>query len=243
MKNCKHYNNKLQIFAQCCYKYYDCTECHNELNDHKLYRSSIKKIKCIDCNFENKISNKCENCNIQFAKTYCNICNIWCNKINDMHHCNYCGVCKYGKKEDMFHCFECNICFLNCIKDKHVCNIDNCSICLENLYSSNEVLSLLKCNHIFHKKCLHELIKNTDKSKKIPSCSICKRSAVLYQNYESIFDKNIEKYPMLEYYKNYKANILCNDCNNNSITKYHKTYNKCLHCKSYNTSIIKIFKS
>jgi hypothetical protein len=46
-------------------------------------------------------------------------------------------------------------------KIKHF-NIEECSICLEDLNEYNKMIKL-KCNHIFHKNCLYEWSKNSNK--------------------------------------------------------------------------------
>lgn len=245
-KKCTHYENCLQVFAKCCNKYYDCHLCHNEQNNHKLNRKLIKKIKCVNCTTENDVGNKCKGCNIEFAKNFCNICNVWCNKYKDIYHCYDCGFCRVGKRENYYHCNKCNLCLsLNCI-DSHNCeNIDksdNCPLCLSGLHNADSGILILKCNHFIHEKCLDEIIKNTDKSKKIPCCLLCKKSVVNFLKYESIFDKNIKDYELPCIYQKWTTNILCNDCCVKSTVKYHTTYHKCQGCKSYNTTIIGVNK-
>jgi len=61
-KNCSHYKNKVQIYANCCDKYYDCRLCHNEENNHVIRYGEHKKAKCIKCDTENDITTHCKNC-------------------------------------------------------------------------------------------------------------------------------------------------------------------------------------
>lgn len=253
IRNCSHFNNNLQIFANCCNKYYDCHMCHNESNNHRFQTYKIKKIKCINCNTENNLSNQCYNCKINFAEKFCNLCNIWTK--DEFTHCSLCKVCVYGKKHKLYHCKKCNNCINIKKKLTHLCkeiNIDNnelknelkedCPICLEEiLIESDQSLKLL-CNHHLHKSCYKQLIKNTNINKKIPRCTLCKKSIVSIKDYETIFDKKILENPMDSYYKNWETNITCNDCLTKSKINYHNIYHKCNNCNSYNTDILYIEK-
>lgn len=251
-KNCKHFKNNLQIFANCCNKYYDCHLCHNDNNDHKFYTYKIKKIKCINCNSENNFSNQCYNCKINFAEKFCNLCNIWSS--DKFTHCSLCKICIHGKKHKLHHCTKCNICVNVKFKLTHKCKeelkeetkeeqkTEDCPICLEKiLIESNECLKLL-CSHHLHKNCYELLIKNTNINKKIPRCTLCKKSIVSIKDYETIFDKKILENPVDNYYKKWKSNISCNDCLTKSKINYHNHYNKCINCNSYNTDIMSIEK-
>ena len=73
----------------------------------------------------------------------------------------------------------------------------------------------VKCLHTIHDNCLKELIKSTDKTKKIPCCTLCKMSVVNFNKYELLFDNYCRESSMSYYYSNWKNNILCNDCNKN----------------------------
>ena len=246
IKKCTHYKNNVQVFARCCNKYYDCHLCHNEQNDHKMSRKKICKVICVNCNCENPPINNCIDCNITFGKKNCNICNIWCDNVESMYHCNECGICRKGNKNDFYHCKKCDMCFSIANKDSHNCeryNMDDeCTICLNKLYSGNDSTMLLDCKHLIHSKCLNELIDKTDKSKCIPCCTLCKKSVVDIKKYEKKFDKYILENPLPTFYNNWKTEILCNDCCEKSTTKFHTHFHKCMKCKSYNTSKINIIK-
>ena len=244
IKKCTHYENNIQVYAKCCNKYYDCHLCHNEENNHKFNRYSLNKIKCTDCSTENNLGNTCIECKVTFAKNHCNVCNIWCSKLNNMYHCNDCGICRMGKKEDFFHCNKCNMCLsVNC-KDSHNCgNIsmdEDCPICLDKIFNSGKDIILLKCSHLIHDLCLKAHIKSCDQNDKIAGCTLCKKSVVKFSSYESKFDKYIQNYPMPDHYKNWTTDILCNDCCVKSNVKYHSKHHKCIGCKSYNTSIVNV---
>jgi len=239
-KKCNHFSNKIQIYASCCNKFYDCHLCHNEQEvDHKITRKYIKKIKCVECFSENEICNKCNSCNIQFGKNYCKICKIWCSKLDSTFHCDTCNSCHIGIKENFFHCDICNICLSNNCKDNHTCKYldknSNCPICLDQIFNKLDGIKLLDCDHMIHKKCLDEIFKDASLKNKIPQCPICKKSASKYTKYTEQFDKYVLDNPMNNYYNKWQSEILCNDCCEKSIVKYHKEYLKCKKCTSYNT--------
>lgn len=58
------------------------------------------------------------------------------------------------------------------IKFKETFNYKNCSICLED-FESNILVSKLKCDHIYHEKCISEWIslKNDISKVKCPNCN------------------------------------------------------------------------
>jgi hypothetical protein len=44
-----------------------------------------------------------------------------------------------------------------------------CSICLDNVNSFDDILSVTRCNHIFHKNCLNKWSKNNNNC---PNCRV-----------------------------------------------------------------------
>jgi RING finger/CHY zinc finger protein 1 len=245
-QKCHHYDNNLEIYAECCGKFFSCNKCHNEICSNKMYNVDIKKIRCRNCKTIGFPGKECSTCKIPFAKNICLKCNIWCNKIGDMYHCEKCNCCRKGNECDYFHCNKCDLCLSNNCMDNHVCfkydRKTDCPICLEKIFKSGDDIILLKCNHLLHKNCFNELIKSADERKVIPQCTLCKKSAVNVKQYENRYDNHVNKYPMPEYYKNWKSEILCNDCCCKSTVCYHKDYQKCYECKSYNTSTLNIIK-
>ena len=160
-------------------EYYTCRLCHNEDKNHILDRYNIKNIKCKKCDVIQKPSNKCNNdkCNIEFGKYYCKICNLWDSTENkDIYHCDSCKICRVGKKEDYIHCPKCNLCITkeNFKNDNHKCIVNGghsiCPICSENLFTSTNSISILRCGHCIHVECLQEYTKHNY------NCPICKKS-------------------------------------------------------------------
>ena len=133
-------------------------------------------------------------------------------------------------QEDTFHCQNCGICVNG--KD-HKCifkNIQNssCSICLEDLFDSREQIHVPKCGHAIHVNCFQNYIKTNYK------CPMCKKS--LY-DINSIIEAEVNRTIMHpDLIKD--VDILCNDCEEKSICKFHIIAMKCSNCGSYNTSQI-----
>jgi uncharacterized CHY-type Zn-finger protein len=248
-KSCEHFINNVQIFAPCCNKYYNCIKCHNNNEKHILNSKDINIIKCQNCNFDNNLGNKCSNCNIIFSNYNCLKCKIWAYKKNEIYHCDDCGKCKIGDKNLFYHCHGCNLCLSKNTKHKHIYTCQNkeknsdCPICLEKIFMNNEGAFLLRCNHFIHKNCYNEFIKHNESTKKILSCSLCKKSIKNPINFEKEYDLLYMNNPIDEYYKNWKSNIHCNDCNKKCDVKYHYNYHKCISCKSYNTSVLNVIKT
>jgi len=120
---------------------------------------------------------------------------------------------------------------------------DNCPICLNLIYDQKHEAVMLMCNHVIHKKCLDELTNSMLQNKKIPCCTVCKKTTTNPLRYEDKYDKYIKDAPMPEYYKNWKTDILCNDCCEKTTVKYHMDYHKCAKCRSYNTSKVNVIKN
>ena len=167
---CDHYNKKCSNFYfECCDKYSSCHRCHEE--EHKcevLPPRKVTSIECNECNTRQIPSNKCINCEIEFAKSFCLVCCIWTEK--DIIHCDKCGICRVGK--EIFHCDDCNMCFNQ--KD-HDCKHENfdkvCPFCLEStFYSQYESTKVSNCTHTFHRNCLEEAFKNN-----ILNCPLCRK--------------------------------------------------------------------
>jgi RING finger and CHY zinc finger domain-containing protein 1 len=240
---CEHYKRKCKLIMPCCNKAFSCRICHdNEMYDynndykkaHKLgnNRFNIKEIICQFCSTRQKKSNKCVNCNIIFGNYFCNICNLYDDIDKQQFHCNKCGICRVGGRENFKHCDNCNLCIG--INTDHKCSkLGKCSICLEDLQTSRQPLYFLKCNHTLHYNCFKEYIKTNYK------CPLCSKSIVDMTSHFSILDQHIQNTPLPDEYTNKFVDILCNDCNKYSNTKFHFIGLKCSLCNSYNTKQIK----
>jgi len=249
ISNCSHNNNDCLIYAKCCNKYYECFLCHDENNSHTVSRSMISNLLCKKCNTKNEIGNECSNCKIKFAEKYCLICKIWSNEIKDLYHCHDCDSCCIGKKENFFHCHTCKICLSNSCKESHKCNIisktADCSICLDKIFDKKSDIKILNCSHMLHQKCYESLVSSSLSHKSICKCTICKKSIFLPKDQESKYDNYVKDHIMPDYYKDWKAEILCNDCCCKNTVKYHSDYMKCgnTDCRSYNVTKLNIIKT
>jgi RING finger/CHY zinc finger protein 1 len=230
---------------ECCSENEICNKCSFSQAPTTFGKSSGSPSEILDIGrpeewrYPSPTGSHCTTCNIQFAKNYCTICKIWCSKIESFFHCDICDCCHIGIKENFFHCNTCKICLSNNCKDNHICKYldkkSNCPICLDKIFNKIDAIKLLDCNHMIHKKCLDEIFKDASLKNKIPQCPICKKSASKYTKYTEKFDKYVLENQMNYYYNKWKSEILCNDCCEKSIVKYHKDYLKCEKCTSYNT--------
>ena len=247
--NCPHNESNCYIYAKCCRKYYECFICHDENNSHTVTRSMISNLKCKKCYSENAIGNECKDCNITFGEKHCLICKIWCNKIKDLYHCYDCDSCCIGKKENYFHCHSCKICLSKSCKDNHKCNLISknaeCPICLEKIFDKKSDIKILNCSHMLHQNCYESLVHSSSSQNSICKCTICKKSIFLPIDQEEKYDKYVNDHLMPDYYKEWKAEILCNDCCCQNIVSYHSEFMKCTNadCRSYNVTKLNIIKS
>jgi len=105
-----------------------------------------------------------------------------------------------------------------------------CSVCLEELFSSTTTSQPAKCGHYIHGKCLKELLKAN-----IYKCPTCCKALVDLSEYYSSLEEEIASVQMPEEYRDLEVEILCNDCNLKCMAKFHIFGMKCTHCNSFNT--------
>lgn len=234
-KSCLHYINRCQIFAECCNKYYDCRRCHNdEIFDHQLNASDIKKIKCDICHEEQDIDHKCTKCKISFGVSSCIICRIFDDQTNkNIFHCDQCGICRVGGKDNFFHCELCNCCLNLSLKDNHKCfqNVlkQKCCICQYDMFDAIDSSNLMKCGHAFHSECIEEYIKSDYR------CPLCHKTFIDMDKINHLIEHEMNQVVMPDDYTNQSMNIDCYECHTKSTVKFHIYGGKCSHCGSYNT--------
>ena len=139
---------------------------------------------------------------------------------------------RVGGIENYFHCEKCNLC-VNKNIDHKCSKLGRCTICLEDLQTSTKSLHFLKCNHTLHFECFSEYIKTNYK------CPLCSKSMVDMSFYFSNLELQIQQTPLPEEYQNKFVDIICNDCDKISNTKFHFIGLKCTICSSFNTKQIK----
>jgi len=235
-EGCEHYIRNCKFVSPCCEKIYNCRFCHNDAETHEINRFEIKEVICSKCNCRQSVSNQCVGCGIQFAKYYCNICNLFDDRIErNYYHCDKCGICRVAENQKFIHCDVCNTCVVNNDSIRHICreNIfhNECPICLDNLFYSVKQSCVLHCGHPIHIDCLANCIKNNKLT-----CSICRKiiySGDSLKKYIEFLDAQIELYPIQEelFY-----NIQCNDCSFQGQAKHHPLGMKCGGCGGYNTT-------
>lgn len=143
--------------------------CHNEAkNDnepdpkkrHILDRKQIELLVCLRCGeADQPVAEACRNCGERFAEYACLECRFFDDDLSKQpFHCDGCGICRVGGRENFFHCDRCGCCFSASLQDEHICveqNLNsNCPICFEYLFDSVKSISVLKCGHTMHERCL-----------------------------------------------------------------------------------------
>ena len=228
---CDHYDRNCLLECPKCLKFYQCRLCHDEHEDHKIDRFSVKNIKCKLCKTVQPPSNKCKKCLIEMAYYYCSICNLYDNDEKKIiKHCEFCGICRIGINK---HCHKCDMCFpITCSEHKCVDKKkydDKCTIC-HVLKQELKNMRVLKCEHLSHETCINDYIKAGKYQ-----CPLCRKS-LMDMTY---FWKQIEEYVSnCKMPEQKKVEIICNDCEKKSITDYHYLYHKCQHCEGWNTDIV-----
>lgn len=159
---CEHYPVKKcsRFKYSCCGTIDPCNWCHRERRGCKA--PAISTIMCNECNTEQSPAAQCANCHVQFAKSYCDICQLWSDK--DIWHCNDCGICRVGKEGEVLHCHACDCCYPADIISTHFCGKKSarevvCPICNESAFATQKITCVLPCNHMVHHHCLTDAMK------------------------------------------------------------------------------------
>ena len=235
---CIHYKRNCRLQCIECKKIYSCRVCHDDNEEHKMERHKVEKIKCNECGLVQGKTDKCIECSIIFARYYCEVCTLYDDSEDKIiTHCDKCGICRIG---DTMHCVQCDMCYDKSILEGHKCNgkFDSiCPICNEYLKDSRIAPTTLPCKHTIHHKCYEQNLLNGNYQ-----CPICKKSTTNMTSYWEQLENYVSQCSMPEEYKDVKAEVYCNDCEEKTITKFHFAYHKCQNCSSWNTSISRTFK-
>lgn len=196
---CSHYKRGCSFFARCCKRWYNCHLCHNEQNTHKIDITKIKRIKCSYCKKVQIPKQYCsnDNCNKCLGKYFCDKCLIYNDEYPDksMFHCNDCNICLYGESTHYKHCNKCDYCYTD--NGSHICFENkikkDCGICLEEMYKSNQELTILKCGHAIHTNCINDYTENLIYiyKKKHVNCPICRMLIININNYNNPYYNDI----------------------------------------------------
>uniref|UniRef100_T1J6Q6 RING finger and CHY zinc finger domain-containing protein 1 n=1 Tax=Strigamia maritima TaxID=126957 RepID=T1J6Q6_STRMM len=155
---CEHYSRKCLIVAPCCNAIYWCRVCHDDddENDHILNRKAIGEVRCICCHKIQPVAQKCVNCNVEFGKYFCKICNLFDDNDKQQYHCFGCGICRVGGRDNYFHCVECELCLSLDLKENHICVKKRsnlwCTACDDDIYSARKQIKFPKCGHLIHNR-------------------------------------------------------------------------------------------
>ncbi|KAJ8771863.1 hypothetical protein K2173_027040 [Erythroxylum novogranatense] len=239
---CKHYKRHCKLVMECCTQLYTCIRCHDEIADHSVDRRVVRRMMCMRCLVIQPIGQTCltASCNkLSMARYYCRICKLF-DDAREIYHCPFCNLCRVGKGLgiDYLHCMNCNACMSKSLS-VHVCREksveDNCPICHEDIFTSNNPIKALPCGHFMHSTCFQDYTYTNY------TCPICNKSLGDMQVYFKMLDALLaeEKIPY-EYSKKTQElqAILCNDCEKKGAAPFHWFYHKCPFCGSYNTRVI-----
>lgn len=196
----------------------------------------VKEIVCSKCKLKQSVSNKCLECNTQFGKYFCSICNLFDDTDKGQFHCNLCGLCRVGGETNFFHCQLCNMCISVGIKDEHhkKCNENSynqdCAFCQEDMFTSVKQLHTVKCGHVFHLNCVNKNLEQNNYK-----CPYCSKAMIDISSMYKFLDHEIASVQMPDEYKDVIYDILCNECEKKSQCKFHVAGLKCSLCGGYNT--------
>lgn len=238
---CQHYKRNVKMQCATCEKWYTCRLCHDEVEDHILPRRDTRYMLCMLCHEPQGVSQTCKHCLTEAGCYYCPICKLWNNDPSrSIYHCVDCGICRLGEGlgKDFFHCKTCAACMSIQAEKTHKCiersTKCDCPICGEYMFTSNRPVAFMKCGHSIHETCFAEWCVTSYK------CPICSKSIANMESQFRRLDRHIEEQPMPEEYRDNRAYIFCNDCNDRSITSYHWLGLKCSLCESYNTTQLEL---
>lgn len=240
-RGCEHYSRNCWIKAACCDRYYPCRRCHDAAENHAIDRTATKFVACVVCGDKDQpVAESCRTCGVRFARYFCKTCRFYDDSPeNEVYHCDDCGMCKRGKREDFRHCHKCNTCIPTAVFDNHPCrerNLDsNCPICGDYLGTSTEQVIFLACGHPIHQSCLK---KHMLTSYICPICSKCIPPKEQMEPWYRKLDERLVHDRMPPELSNRVSQILCNDCEEKSVARFHFQFHRCEHCKGYNTRVL-----
>lgn len=112
----------------------------------------------------------------------------------------------------------------------------NCPICSLYMFDSPQTVVFMRCGHTIHRTCYKSHMESSYK------CPICQQTVVNMESQFRALDRDIERQPMPEGFRDTKALVGCNDCRAKSVSPYHWLGLKCQICDSYNTRQMAIIR-
>lgn len=243
-RGCAHYERKCWLKAKCCGRFYACRRCHDEQEDHEIDRHATEQIACTECGKIQPVADKCIDCDVKFARYFCNICKFYDDtEGKEAYHCDKCGICRVGKGLgiDNYHCDGCNTCVPLSAQGDHPCrdrSLDaNCPICTEYLQTSTDPVVFMRCGHTMHTKCLEKHTRTAY------TCPLCHKCLTDMTDYYRELDKKIATEVIQPEYRNRKSHIMCYDCDHKTTVRFHLVFHKCGNhqCGGYNTRVLASF--
>ena len=260
---CKHYSRKCKIVPACCNVPFPCRFCHDDNSDHAMDRYNTKEMQCMKCELIQPIAKNCKNCNIEMARYFCKVCNLF-DDLQDgksIYHCPFCNVCRKGKGlgQDFFHCMKCNSC-VSLVMGPHECHgkkssmESECPVCKDFMFDSETPVKMLPCGHLMHTSCFETYTRH------YYTCPLCRKSlgdftvyfrmldAILADEQKKTSKTNAAKKEVADNddeeeegerrrRRKRKQRVKCNDCLEVTMADFHFVYHACGKCRSYNTVV------
>lgn len=205
---CSHYIKQCSKFKfACCNTIDPCKRCHLERGNCNPTDIKITHITCNLCGLEQEPSPQCSNsaCGVEFAPSYCGICQIWTPK--QIYHCVDCGLCRVGTAQTLYHCVDCGICINKSTTSDftHQCigvgvgmgrKITNqnerlCVVCSESTFNSQSPSINLPCSHFIHQSCYNQCLQQFNYK-----CPHCKKSICNLRTHWNFIRSQIKLYPI-----------------------------------------------
>ncbi|OSX75808.1 hypothetical protein BU14_0219s0008 [Porphyra umbilicalis] len=240
VRGCQHYQRAAKLRAKCCDRIYPCRLCHDAECGHTMDRPAVEEMLCTYCGTVQPVAGKCAvaACGRLLARYYCSVCKYFDDDTSrSIYHCHSCNVCRVGKGLgiDFFHCMKCNACMNMKYAREHRCVEraleSDCPVCHHFLFTSTSPVKYLRCGHLMHVSCYQQYAQTSY------SCPICSKSLADMSAYFERLDYLLAGEQMPAEYRSARADVWCNDCSKPSLVPYHFLYNRCAHCRSYNTRV------
>lgn len=204
-------------------------------------RHAVRQIKCLECDNVQAPSEKWENWGIVFAGYWCFVWNLFDDEGDEkqLFHWEQCGIWRQGGKESSFHCDTWDICLPLSIQQEHKWKNyreEMCPICFEGFYNVRDGGWLLNWGHLIHSECFDSYFKTHTR------CPVCKQFPFddeVKQEYYNLIEEEWNNTLMSEELSDMQVTILCNDCLEQSTSKFHVVAIKWNNWGGFNTTRIK----
>jgi len=233
---CPHYKRHCSMICPVCAEAWRCRLCHDAaVTSHPLDRFAVTRLRCDACGLTQDKAAACGGCEAQFGEYACVVCCLFDDSPKGQFHCAGCGLCRVGGRENFTHCDVCGLCLAATGFETHKCiaaaSDRDCPVCLEHLHASLVPIFTPPCQHLMHMPCYNDMAKRGRYA-----CPVCGKSMSDMTNTWRAIDHAIASTPMPAAYRGVCCQVLCKDCNEESITRFHVEGLRCRLCGSYNTA-------